>query len=281
MLEGLITRASRAPGLLDVDALGTRLAQRKTAEDPTLRRYLEMYTLEQARGHFADVVLEQRYLQEVTRYFHARRVQRITERLGPELASLTFLDVGDTDGLILKHLGKKGVALNNSPKACEQIRSNGVEAREGDGQRLPFDDGAFDVVMCFETLEHVPNPGALLAELIRVARRTLFLSIPGVQATLVHPRLRGSRLGEEHIVEFSEPDFRAFLTHFPVRIVHYERMDVFGRPRGLREAISYRLHASRHLFGGCFKFFQFYELALADADQGVDRATYDLPYRRG
>lgn len=39
-----------------------------------------------------------------------------------------------------------------------------------DGLRLPFPDGAFDRVICSEVLEHVPDYGAMLAEIERVLR---------------------------------------------------------------------------------------------------------------
>ena len=37
-------------------------------------------------------------------------------------------------------------------------------------QQLPFDDATFDAVTCFEALEFMPDPGATLAELVRVLR---------------------------------------------------------------------------------------------------------------
>lgn len=275
----LLSRTAHAVlGLPTLDELGTRLVLRKANEDQRLRPILDRYTLEEARNHFADILLEERYLQEVTRYFHARRVHLIAERLGVDLPAVACLDVGDTDGLLLKHLGKNGTALNNSEKACAQIRANGIDVRLGDGQRLPFEDKSFDVALCFETLEHVPNPGLLLQELLRVARKKVFVSIPGVRETLIHPKVGHSRMGEYHIIEFSEFDFRTFLSHFPVRISFYQRIDVFGLPRGLRERLSHLAYASRHLFGGCFRFFQFYELEPWTSDQGVDQAAYLAPY---
>jgi SAM-dependent methyltransferase len=39
-----------------------------------------------------------------------------------------------------------------------------------DGLRLPFADGSFDRVVCSEVLEHVPDYGAMLAEIRRVLR---------------------------------------------------------------------------------------------------------------
>jgi SAM-dependent methyltransferase len=40
----------------------------------------------------------------------------------------------------------------------------------GDGRALPFPDGCFDKVIAAEVLEHVPDDGAVLAELARVLR---------------------------------------------------------------------------------------------------------------
>ena len=38
------------------------------------------------------------------------------------------------------------------------------------GDRLPFEDGAFDTVLCNQVGEHVPDPKAFFAELVRVLR---------------------------------------------------------------------------------------------------------------
>jgi 2-polyprenyl-3-methyl-5-hydroxy-6-metoxy-1,4-benzoquinol methylase len=46
-----------------------------------------------------------------------------------------------------------------------------LDYRIGDALRLPFVDGAFDVVACGELIEHMEAPGDLVAELVRVCRR--------------------------------------------------------------------------------------------------------------
>jgi SAM-dependent methyltransferase len=43
---------------------------------------------------------------------------------------------------------------------------------------LPFGDRSFDLVLAIEVLEHVPDPGAALAEIARVARGTVVVSVP-------------------------------------------------------------------------------------------------------
>jgi SAM-dependent methyltransferase len=50
----------------------------------------------------------------------------------------------------------------------------------GDGLALPFRDEVFDSVLCNQVLEHVPEPGRLLAEIRRVLRPggTLLLTAP-------------------------------------------------------------------------------------------------------
>lgn len=47
---------------------------------------------------------------------------------------------------------------------------------EAEGQALPFEDGSFDAVCEFAVLHHVPDPDPVVAEMLRVARRAVFLS---------------------------------------------------------------------------------------------------------
>jgi len=173
-----------------------------------------------------------------------------------------MLDVGDTDGLILKHLGKDGVGFNLSEIAVENIRSNGIEAVLGDGEQMPFEDGAFDVTLCFETLEHVPNPQQLLEELARVTRRygRVFISIPWVPRTFIHERDRSQQLGHQHVIELCREDFGAVVSHTPLEITHEAVCEIFGQPTDPRERIIKLLASRMHIVAGAFTRFQFFEL---------------------
>src|ERR1041385_1219530 len=59
--------------------------------------------------------------------------------------------------------------------AFEAFPTNGPGAQalftNADAGRLPFGDGTFDVVVSFETIEHVPQPELLLQEIRRVLKR--------------------------------------------------------------------------------------------------------------
>lgn len=50
----------------------------------------------------------------------------------------------------------------------------------GDGNRLPFGDGAFDTVLSTEVLEHLPTPATCMAEMARVLKPggKLLLTVP-------------------------------------------------------------------------------------------------------
>lgn len=51
----------------------------------------------------------------------------------------------------------------------------------GDITRLPFEDQSFDLVLCSEVLEHIPNDAAAIAELLRILK-------PGCQLVVSVPR---------------------------------------------------------------------------------------------
>ena len=90
--------------------------------------------------------------------------------------------------------GARVVALDRSATDLDQVRHTFAAMREAgetpqDGQaiavradahRLPFPDGAFDVVILSEVLEHIPDDRSAIAEANRVLRPggTLAVSVP-------------------------------------------------------------------------------------------------------
>jgi ubiquinone/menaquinone biosynthesis C-methylase UbiE len=50
------------------------------------------------------------------------------------------------------------------------------ELIDGDGTKLPFANGSFDIVTSFGVLHHVRNPKAVVEEMLRVARRAVLIS---------------------------------------------------------------------------------------------------------
>jgi ubiquinone/menaquinone biosynthesis C-methylase UbiE len=102
-----------------------------------------------------------------------------------------WLDLGAGTTL---HRGWIGVSQGELRRRAERIigidlvrhhlRQNQLltAAVVGDGSRLPFDDGSFDLVTANMVLEHLPNPAAVLREVARVLR-------PGGELVCVTPNL--------------------------------------------------------------------------------------------
>ncbi|WP_376692635.1 class I SAM-dependent methyltransferase [Wenzhouxiangella sp. EGI_FJ10409] len=61
--------------------------------------------------------------------------------------------------------------------ARERYRRDNLQFDQGNATKLPYDDGSFDVVVSFETLEHLEAQETLLAEFRRVLRPDGFLVI--------------------------------------------------------------------------------------------------------
>ncbi|MAG33509.1 MAG: hypothetical protein CL908_21745, partial [Deltaproteobacteria bacterium] len=79
----------------------------------------------------------------------------------------------------------------------------------GDALRLPFRDESFDVVVCFEAIEHVPEPARLVSEARRVLAgpRILLVSTPDRE---IYTARAGHR-NPFHIAEMSRSEFQRAL----------------------------------------------------------------------
>jgi SAM-dependent methyltransferase len=87
------------------------------------------------------------------------------------LAGRTVLDVGGGPGYFTAAFQARGARCLLVEPDLAELRSGGtVPAARGDGMALPVADGAVDVCFSSNVLEHVPDPLAMLAEMIRVTR---------------------------------------------------------------------------------------------------------------
>lgn len=99
------------------------------------------------------------------------------------LPSSSILDVGCGTGRAVKHFSERGMPVYGiEPVQAlidQAVRKNGISRKQiicGTGSFLPFHDGSFDAVCEFGVLHHVPNPDLVVREMMRVARKAIFLS---------------------------------------------------------------------------------------------------------
>jgi 2-polyprenyl-3-methyl-5-hydroxy-6-metoxy-1,4-benzoquinol methylase len=99
----------------------------------------------------------------------------------------SVLDVGCGEGVLTVQWAERlgdgrvvGIDLEDPTLEAEwakRARPN-LEFRAEEASSLSFADNEFDMAAAIEVLEHVPDPEATLAEMARVARRHLLVSVP-------------------------------------------------------------------------------------------------------
>jgi 2-polyprenyl-3-methyl-5-hydroxy-6-metoxy-1,4-benzoquinol methylase len=107
--------------------------------------------------------------------------------LWAQAAPSSALDVGCGEGVLTERLASRvgtghvvGVDLEDPKLRAEwaaRSRPN-LEFRTLSGPDLPFADDEFDIACALEVLEHVPDARHTLAEMVRVARRHVLVSVP-------------------------------------------------------------------------------------------------------
>ena len=99
----------------------------------------------------------------------------------------SVLDVGCGEGVLTVEWADRlgggrvvGIDLEDQKLEAEwaKRRRPNLEFRAEEATALSFADDEFDMATAIEVLEHVPEPEATVAEMARVARRWLLVSVP-------------------------------------------------------------------------------------------------------
>ena len=165
-------------------------------------------------------------------------VRRIKDWCGIE-DGLRVLDLGCYDGYILRRLRArakiKGVGIDISPKAVALAKHAtqleglpGLEFIVSDGISLPFSDDSFDVVVCSEIFEHVPDLDGVVSEISRVLTKggRLYATMPNSLSDVwqpLHPLCRRVDLIEGHLRRMTRTEFTTMLQrhHLEPRHMQY------------------------------------------------------------
>ncbi len=116
-------------------------------------------------------------LEEDRHWWFASRTRAIltflTQFVGPSAAGeRLILDVGGGAGNMAHHLQHFGryIGVDLYARPLRVARQRGLTGVQGDAVRLPFATAAFDLIALLDTVEHIADDHAVLAECYRVLR---------------------------------------------------------------------------------------------------------------
>ena len=162
----------------------------------------------------------------MTRALLARFLRTIDEAIAG-IRPTSILDVGCGEGVVTERLAAlTGVTTVGVDLGDESMRAHWSGRGQGllsfasaSAYELPFDDASFDCVCALEVLEHLERPRDALAEMVRVAARTLLVSVPREPLWRVSHVLAGRdvrALGNTpgHVNHWSTRDFRSLVSEY-------------------------------------------------------------------
>jgi SAM-dependent methyltransferase len=113
-----------------------------------------------------------------------------------------------------QHVTGVDVAGEAVEHAARRYQADNLSFRAADCTQLPFEDGSFECVVSFETLEHLENQAGLMREFRRVLQPGGFLLI-STPDKAIYTDQQNNR-NEFHVAELYRHDFEALLgDHFP------------------------------------------------------------------
>ena len=117
------------------------------------------------------------------------------------LSFKTFLDVGGAEGykaaMVANFFGAQVTSSDISQQACNRAYElYGIKTVRSDMHSLPFEDEQFDVVLCSESIEHVPDFKRSLEEVLRICKKAAIITVPHesqiqVKTTIEHGQIHG------------------------------------------------------------------------------------------
>ena len=140
----------------------------------------------------------------------------------------SVLDVGCGEGVLTSQWAERlgdgrvvGIDLDDAKLRAEwdARRRPNLEFRAADATALEFGDDEFDLATAIEVLEHLTDPAATLAEMARVARRHVLVSVPREPLWRMLNVARGAYVRDlgntpGHLNHWSKVGFHSLLTRY-------------------------------------------------------------------
>lgn len=124
-------------------------------------------------------------------YVFGRRVRKLVEHLTDVLPQAArVLDVGCGNGLIARLLMQRRSDLTITGIDVLVRPQTFIPVEPFDGQKIPYDDNGFDIVMFVDVLHHTIEPLVLLREAGRVAAKAVVIKDHARNGLLAETTLR-------------------------------------------------------------------------------------------
>ena len=111
------------------------------------------------------------------RFWHSQKIN-LAINLIKDFNFKNCLDVGCASGYMLSEISKKyptckyfGIDAYQKAIKYAKKRYKNIDFKVAAADHLPFADNSFDLILFYETIEHVENPHACLQEIKRVLRK--------------------------------------------------------------------------------------------------------------
>jgi SAM-dependent methyltransferase len=175
-------------------------------------------------------------LRDTARLYHREHIYAsgppVHEVLGESLAIARtvpqpILDFGCGGGALVRALraeGRETFGLElDRPQIHQHLLPEAapfVTLYDGAGP-APFPDGRFASVTCCEVLEHMPDPAGAVAELVRLARECVFITVPDMSSIprgFRHGVVPWHLLEATHLNFFTQQGLEALLAPYAERI---------------------------------------------------------------
>lgn len=182
------------------------------------------------RAHWKSFLWNKRFADHYERYDFAKNYCK----------DKNVLDVASWSGywsFALSHVAKQVYWLDVSSDAItyckEHIKNKNLTFVLWDGKKIPFDDNTFDIVVSFETIEHIIDYDNFLKEIKRVLKKNwiLLISTPNFKWEIVKNKY--------HVSNFTTESFViAVKKHFNIHHIFYQWKHYYPFPgRGIFESL--------------------------------------------
>jgi ubiquinone/menaquinone biosynthesis C-methylase UbiE len=162
------------------------------------------------------------------RHEHLARYLFAAERA----SGLVVVDCACGDGTCARTLANRARAVHGFDLSLATVEGarrrtdvDNVQFAAGDATALPLPEHFADLYVSLETIEHLPDQGSFLREVVRVLKPTgeFLCSTPDRDVYSPGNGLDSRPWNRYHVREFTQPEFAALLTQY------FERVELFGQ----------------------------------------------------